>query len=102
MNLVNEKVQHVSFGIGIITEFEDGRLSVKFEEGMEAKIFLFPDAFGKFLKAESAEIQDYAVAELQKKLELIEKKRQEKEEEALAAKLERQQELNKKTRKSKK
>lgn len=48
LDLINKQVEHKSFGKGIITEFIEGYITVKFSNG--DKNFVFPDIFNSFLK----------------------------------------------------
>jgi len=73
MNLINEKVEHVSYGLGIVIKEEDNKISVQFNESIGDKTFLYPEAFEKFLKAAKPEVESTILEELhakQKKLEL--------------------------------
>jgi len=82
MNLVNEKVEHINFGIGVITEEKDHKIWVQFEEKSIEKIFIYPDAFEKFLKAENPIVEKNVLEELHRKLDQMEIERKEKEREA--------------------
>lgn len=73
MNLLNEQVQHKSFGKGNVIECTDTYLKVRFSEG--EKKFVFPDAFGVFLKLLDPEI----AAAVERLKERVEKKRRKKE-----------------------
>lgn len=75
MILVNEKVKHIIFGVGIITEVKDNKISVKFEEKIGNKTFLYPDAFEKFLEAADLEVENSILDELHKKQEQLEMER---------------------------
>lgn len=55
MNIINTKVKHKTFGMGIVSAFDGKHLSVQFSSKFCK--FVYPDAFEKFLEAESAEIQ---------------------------------------------
>lgn len=48
--MIGRKVQHVSFGNGIITEFSAKKIRVKFES--DEKTFVFPDAFERFISTD--------------------------------------------------
>lgn len=50
MNIVNELIQHITFGEGSVISYENGRLSIRFSEQYGIKQFIYPDAFEKFLK----------------------------------------------------
>jgi hypothetical protein len=79
MILVNEKVEHISYGVGVVTEEKDNKIWVKFKDEAETKAFLYPDAFEKFLKAVNAELENNVKEELRKKKEELEFIRLEKE-----------------------
>lgn len=85
MNLVNEKVEHISFGEGVITEVNDNKIFIQFGDNVGAKIFIYPDAFEKFLKAEDKAVEKNVMEEYHRKQEQIEQERLriEKEHEAL-------------------
>lgn len=72
MILVNEKVEHISFGVGVVTEERDNKIWVQFQDGIEKKAFLYPDAFEKFLKAANPEIENNVLNELQRRQEELE------------------------------
>ena len=55
MNLVGQKIHHNVFGGGIVTEWNEARISARFYEG--EKHFLFPDAFLNFLTLEDSTLQ---------------------------------------------
>lgn len=87
MTLVNEKVKHISFGDGVITEEKDCKIWVQFQEEIGSKIFIYPDAFEKFLRAEDPEVEDSVLEELhskQEKIELEQRARKEHEASELA------------------
>lgn len=83
MNLVNEKVEHINFGLGVITEEKDHKIWVQFQEKIGKKIFLYPEAFEKFLKAGNPTVENNVLEELHRKQEQIELERKEKEREAV-------------------
>lgn len=68
VKLLNEKVNHIKFGVGRITEEkEDGRLSISFEkEGVGTKVFDYPEAFERFLKFDSVDLQKMTRVDLKK------------------------------------
>lgn len=68
--MLNEKVKHIALGEGIIIDSNEGkRISVRFDNSEEIKIFKYPDAFEKFLKFIEPEKQNKALEDLQKKNE---------------------------------
>ncbi|MDF2672480.1 MAG: hypothetical protein K0R09_745 [Clostridiales bacterium] len=88
MNLVNERVEHISFGEGVIIEVDDNKICVRFEENIGTKIFIYPDAFEKFLKAADKTVENKVMEEFHKKQEQIEQELERIEKEREAAKLE--------------
>jgi hypothetical protein len=87
MILVNERVEHISYGIGVVTEEKDNKIWVQFKDEAETKAFLYPDAFERFLKAVNAELENNVLEQLRKKkeeMELIRMEKERKEAELLA------------------
>lgn len=78
-NMVNEKVEHVTFGFGVVKEVQDNKIMVQFQDGIGIKLFLYPDAFEKFLKAANPMLQNNLVEEYHRKQEKIKLEYQEKE-----------------------
>jgi hypothetical protein len=79
MTLVNEKVEHINFGLGVITDENDHKIWVQFQEDIGEKIFQYPEAFEKFLKAANSAVENNVLEELHRKQEQIELERKEKE-----------------------
>lgn len=87
MNLINIKVEHKKFGVGIIVEQNDAYLTIKFDIG--EKKFMYPDCFAQgFLSIEDKEIYSQAISDMEIKLaekakkeeqEKLERERKEKE-----------------------
>lgn len=77
--LLNEKVKHISLGFGVVTEIKDERIYVQFKDNIDVKAFLYPDAFGKFLKVMNPTLQNSISEELHIKQEQIEFQRKEKD-----------------------
>ena len=75
MNMVNEKVEHIIFGSGVITEIYDNKVIVQFKDNIGTKKFIYPDAFEKFLKAVDQIVQDNIMEEYYKKRMQIELER---------------------------
>ena len=75
MELVNEKVDHVSFGKGKILEIKEDKVYISFQEQEEAKAFKYPEAFEKFLKAENSVIEEGILEELRSKKARLEAER---------------------------
>ncbi len=64
-DLLNVKVKHKVYGIGIITEASDNHLTIKFV-AKESK-FIYPDAFEQFIEAEEASVQAEIMEEVNNK-----------------------------------
>lgn len=62
INLLNLKVNHKIFGIGMITEVSDNYVTVSF--GTKKSKFVFPNFFEKFLAAEDNSIQTAILNEI--------------------------------------
>lgn len=61
-DLLNSKVKHKAFGVGVITEVSGNYLTIKFAE-KESK-FIYPDAFEKFIVADDASLQTEILEEI--------------------------------------
>ena len=87
MNIENEQVNHIKFGSGVITGVEEYKILVQFQDNLEIKAFLYPEAFENFLEAVNSEVQNSILEklhikqdQLREQLELKrEEERQEKE-----------------------
>lgn len=64
-DLLNLKVNHSVFGVGVITEILDNYLTVKFTS-KESK-FVFPDAFEKFITADDEAVQAEIIEDIKNK-----------------------------------
>lgn len=82
MIILNQNVKHSIFGVGVITGVKDHRISVKFKENIGTKMFLYPEAFPKYLMAVNETVENYVQEELRIKQEKIRLEREEKEREA--------------------
>lgn len=84
MDILNEKVEHIMFGSGVITEMNKNKISIQFQEKIGTKMFIYPDAFEKFLKVSNPALENNIMEELRNKKEQLELeiKRIEKEHEA--------------------
>ena len=71
MNILNEKVEHIKFGTGVVMQIDDNRICVQFQDSVGIKMFIYPDAFEKFLKAEDPTVQINAMEDWRKKKEQI-------------------------------
>jgi len=72
MIILNEIVEHIMFGLGIITEVKGPRMLVKFQDEIGTKMFLYPEAFERLLKAVNLKVENYALGQLRMKQEQIE------------------------------
>lgn len=88
MIIVNERVEHIKFGFGVITEVKDHRIWVQFKDMIGTKVFLYPEAFEKFLKAVNPTVENNVLEEWYRKQEQIELEMERKEKEREAAELE--------------
>lgn len=80
MNLINKEVSHRRFGKGSIVKHNDSFIEISFTT--ESKKFLYPDAFGKYLKLHDEEAANSVKKVLQKK-EMKQKIEEQKKEEEL-------------------
>lgn len=65
MNLIGITVKHALWGIGTVIKFDGKNLTVELQK--ETKLFVYPDSFEKFLKAENTTIQ----SSIDQEIELI-------------------------------
>lgn len=95
MDLINKEVTHKVFGKGQIVQLYDSVVEIDF--GDERKKFVFPDAFGKFLKLQDKEaVQSIKRIIKMKEMEEEEEKRKlEEEKERLRKKQQIREELEK-------
>lgn len=63
--LIGKKVKHKTYGLGVITEFDNSYITVKFAE--KTTRFPYPDAFEKFLTLENESEQQNIINEIEKK-----------------------------------
>lgn len=64
--MLNEKVKHIKFGEGTISDISDaGRISVSFKGTEEEKVFQYPNGFKNFLKFEDNSLQEKALEDLE-------------------------------------
>lgn len=73
-DLLDLKVKHKVFGIGVITGVSGNYLTIKFA-AKESK-FVYPDAFEKFIVADDASIQAKIVEEINNAKLIAEEQRQ--------------------------
>ena len=75
MDLIKEKVDHVSFGQGIILEVKEDKVYVSFQKQEDTKAFKYPEAFEKYLKAENPLIEEAILEKLRAKKARLEEER---------------------------
>ena len=69
--MLNEKVKNIKYGVGTIVGTDDNKITVKFEEVIEEKIFKYPEAFEGFLKFENNILEEKALEDLKEKNERL-------------------------------
>jgi len=93
MNLVSQRVDHIKYGAGVITEVTGDIIRIRFSEQIGIKAFLYPEAFDTFLKAINSEVSGFVLEALRVKREQasleLERKRKKIQEELDAIKLNR-------------
>jgi hypothetical protein len=82
MILVNEKVDHVNFGLGVIKKVKEHKIWIQFEDELRTRIFLYPEGFEKFLKAVNPKSENEILEELHIRQEQLEMERKEQERKA--------------------
>lgn len=91
MTLINEKIDHIVFGEGMVIGQNDGRLTIQFSEQYGIKQFMYPDAFEKHLKLFNEDLEQSILKELNDKQQKIEAERllklQQREQEELERKM---------------
>ena len=66
--MLNEKVNHIKFGNGVIVDVSDMNIiTVKFDDIEGEKTFKYPDGFKSFLKFEDDALQEKAMDDLEEK-----------------------------------
>ena len=63
--MIGKKVKHKTYGLGVITEFDNSSVTVKFAE--KTTRFPYPDAFEKFLTLDNKSEQQNIINEIEKK-----------------------------------
>ena len=95
MNLINERIKHITLGTGTIIAQDDRYITVEFSSKTSRFQYPGPDTFVKFLRAEDESIQVAILQEIAEQKRLAEEARaaaeeaKRKAEEARAAELER-------------
>ena len=75
MDLIKEKVEHTSFGQGMILEIKEDKVYVDFENQESTKAFRYPEAFEKYLKAQNPVLEERILEELRNKRASLEEER---------------------------
>lgn len=78
MDIINEKIKHITYGDGQVISQKAEILSIQFSEQHGVKNFLYPDAFAKYLKPYNANIEVSILKDLQAKQAFIESEKQRK------------------------
>jgi uncharacterized 2Fe-2S/4Fe-4S cluster protein (DUF4445 family) len=65
--MLNEKVKNKKYGVGTIVDIGDSKITVRFQELAEEKIFKYPDAFDGFLKFENKVLEGKALKDIKDK-----------------------------------
>jgi len=66
MNLTNEQVVHLTFGLGQVISMKNGMVTIRFGGDIGEKAFQYPGAFEKHLKMCNTSAQDFVLGELKK------------------------------------
>ena len=56
--MLNETVRHIKYGLGKVAEVDQNHIWVSFSGEAGTKLFLYPDAFERFLSFESQGLQE--------------------------------------------
>jgi len=71
-SLINENVEHITFGKGLIIEEEIGKITVEFHNQVGNKRFQFPDAFEQYLRFEESSLQAESLTMIESKKQKLE------------------------------
>lgn len=82
MDLTNEQIEHPVFGTGRVINQDDKRITIQFSEETGEKIFMYPDAFEKYLNMCNPAAAQKVKTDLLAKAKQIEKQRQKEKESA--------------------
>lgn len=72
MNIMNERINHITFGEGTVISQNKSIIAVEFNEQYGVKQFLYPDAFEEFLKLSNSDMEVSVIGELNEKKTTIE------------------------------
>ncbi|WP_367942775.1 hypothetical protein [Enterocloster citroniae] len=62
--MLNETVRHIKYGLGKVAEVDQNHIWVSFSGEAGTKLFLYPDAFERFLSFEFQGLQEEALSAL--------------------------------------
>lgn len=80
MDLINETVEHPVFGTGKVIHHDAKRITIQFAKEIGIKLFVYPDAFDKYLKmCNPAAAQEVRTDLISKKQLIAEQQRKEDE-----------------------
>lgn len=79
MNLIDQKVKHSFFGLGLVKSVENKRIAIAFSENVGVKSFKYPDAFANYLEMCDADVQCSVLEDLSVILAQLENEKVEKE-----------------------
>ncbi|KQN97755.1 hypothetical protein [Paenibacillus sp. Leaf72] len=71
MNMMDQPVTHIKFGIGRVVGKEDGKINVLFSNAIGEKSFQYPEAFAQFLQMNNSDLQNFIISEYQSKQEKL-------------------------------
>lgn len=74
MDIMNMKVSHIVFGVGVVTEFDGKYVTVQFAD--KSCKFIYPDVFEKFIKAMDELLQNTIMQNIAATKQAAEEKRQ--------------------------
>lgn len=75
-SLINENVEHITFGKGLIIEEETGKITVEFHNQVGNKRFQFPDAFEQYLRFEESSLQEESLFMIESRRQKLEEERE--------------------------
>ncbi|MBY9081581.1 hypothetical protein KIH86_26295 [Paenibacillus sp. HN-1] len=65
MQFIGQEVTHIVFGKGTISKVEEGRVEVDFPNAAGHKMFVYPDAFEKFISMTDGRSQEKVLVEVE-------------------------------------
>lgn len=85
MNLINEQLVHLTFGIGQIISVKNEMVTIRFAGDIGEKVFQYPGSFEKHLKMCNTSAQDFVLGELKKLMGELAAERARKEQQRIEA-----------------